>query len=66
MEGNEVEYVCLEESEYDQMCMDLSFWAATTELLNEILEKNGIEVMIPEDDIWKKVREMESASDELC
>jgi len=54
------EFVCLSEEDYDEMCKDISFWSALSELLSERLAEHGLLAIIEEDAVWERVREQES------
>lgn len=61
----EPEFVMMSEEDYDELCMDVAFWSATSEMLSEVLEKNGIQVVISEDEIWERVRLTEGGTTDL-
>lgn len=61
----EPEFIVMSEEAYDELCMDIAFWSATSEMLSEVLEKNGIQVVISEDEIWERVRLTEGGTTDL-
>ena len=62
---SDLEFVCLSEEDYDELCLDVSYWAALAEILSERLSEHGLMAVVLEDEIWTRIRANEGGSDDL-
>ena len=54
--------IMMAEVDYNEMCYDISYLSALSDLLTEALVENGIELIFTEDEIYERARELEAGS----